>query len=166
MFTYSTLLFLLSVLSATALAHPSPTSVYAVDTTTAPILAQRATTATTLATPVSVTTTPTAYPSFCCAYNNIKYKGAAWTNYTLNLAGFGNTDSTSAHDTTNPSTDGLCAPGLDDAINAKFDSAPGYEFTITCLPSYGGTNDTYVYMMMIVPTADQGGALLDIVVSN
>ncbi|ESZ91730.1 hypothetical protein SBOR_7881 [Sclerotinia borealis F-4128] len=160
MFIHSSLLFLLSVLSVTTLAHPSSSP----QITPTPITSQTLAHRTESNTAVTVSTKPIAYPSFCCAYNSLKSPDSATvTNYTLNFPGFGNTDASAAHTGTYPNSNALCAPGLDDAINAAFKNEADYTMTITCLPSYGGKNDTYVYLTMVVPTQDQGMPLLEVV---
>ncbi|KAF7877402.1 hypothetical protein EAF04_001079 [Stromatinia cepivora] len=164
MFIHSTLLFSPSVLSATTVAQPG---VPPAKITPTPTNFQGLSIRTTKKSLVTVLSKPTPYTSFCCAYNSIKTSNSVIeTNYTLHFAGFGNTDSSPAHSGTYPSTDSLCAPGLDAANDAAFKNEAGYKMTITCLPSYGATNVTYVYLNMVVPTKNQGEALLLIVLSG
>ncbi|KAJ8067877.1 hypothetical protein OCU04_003464 [Sclerotinia nivalis] len=134
MFIHSALLFILSVLSATTIAQPG---IPPAQITPTPTNFQDLSIRGAKKSPVTVSTKPTPYPSVV--------------------------HSSPAHSGTYPSTDSLCAPGLNTAIDAAFKNEAGYKMTITCLPSYGATNDTYVYLNMVVPAKDQGAALIRIV---
>ncbi|KAF7925459.1 uncharacterized protein EAE97_010540 [Botrytis byssoidea] len=168
MFICTPLLLFLSALSTTAMGDPE---IHSAQITPAPTTFKSlvlrdtadATTTTQGPPPEIVSVEPTPFPSFCCSYNTTEISGSLDKgSYVLNLNGFGNTDSSPAHSSKTKDFS-KCVPSLRNAIDEAFMSEIGYEKSLECYPSYGGTNDTYVVIDMTARHEDHGASLLEVV---